>query len=98
MRSPITAVFVLLAPLAVGACSSGKATEAECQQFSDHFVTLMGKTSNAAESNRTAQLAKDMAKDLKDKCLAEGTTSQVQCALAAPTMEALQRCGDEAQK
>lgn len=94
MRSPITAVFVLLAPLAVGACSSGKATEAECQQFADHFVALMSKGSNAAESDHTTQVAKEMARDFQDLCLSEGTSAQVQCALAATTMEALQGCRD----
>ena len=97
MRSPIIAVFALIAPL-LGACTSGKATEAECQQFSDHFVALMGRSSNAAESDRTTQLAKDMAKDLFDKCAAEGTSAQVRCALAADSMEALQRCGDDGKK
>ncbi len=97
MRTPIIAVFALIAPL-LGACSSGKATEAECQQFSDHFVALMSRASNAAESDRTAQLAKDMAKELFGKCVAEGTATQVRCALAADSIEALRRCGDDVKK
>lgn len=94
MRSPIFAVIALTASL-LGACTSGKATEAECQQFSDHFVALMSRGSNSAEADRTAQLAREMGKELRDKCLAEGTSAEVRCALAADSMEALQRCGDD---
>lgn len=80
--------------LLFGACSNGKATEAECAQFSAHFEALMSGGGGAAEAGKTAQLAKDMAAELKTRCLAEGTSAEVRCALAADSMEALQRCSD----
>ncbi|MBZ5714598.1 hypothetical protein [Nannocystis pusilla] len=80
--------------LLFGACSNGKATEAECTRFAAHFEALMTGGVNAAEVGKTTQLAKDMAKDLQARCLSEGTSAEVRCALAAESMEALQRCGD----
>lgn len=87
---PACAAFVLL----FGACSNGKATETECAEFAAHFEKLMSGGAGAAEADKTTQLAKDMAKDLQARCLSEGTSAEVRCALAAESMEALQRCGD----
>lgn len=80
--------------LLLGACSDGKATEAECAQFSAHFEALMAGGHGSPEAGKTAQLARDMAKDLHDRCLVEGTSAEVRCALAADSMAALQRCSD----
>ncbi|PCC72566.1 small lipoprotein, LB_250 family [Nannocystis exedens] len=80
--------------LLLGACSNGKATEAECAQFAAHFERLMAGGASPAEVDKTTRLAKDMAKDLQATCLSEGTAAEVRCALAADSMEALQRCGD----
>ena len=80
--------------LFLGACSSGKATEAECAEFSAHFEALMAGEGGSPEAGKTAQLARNMAKDLGDRCLAEGTSAEVRCALAAESMAALQRCSE----
>lgn len=87
-------LFVFATALSLGACTSGKATEAECNQFRDHFVALMTQGIGAAEAEKTAQLARDMSKELYDRCLAEGTSAQIACAAAATTMEEWRRCGD----
>lgn len=88
--SAVCASLVLL----LGACSNGKATPAECAQFSAHFEALMTGGVSAAEAGKISQLAKDMGRDLEARCLAEGTSAEVRCALAAESMEALQRCSD----
>lgn len=80
--------------LSLGACSSGKATEAECARFAAHFEELMAGGANSAEAGKTARLARDMARELENRCRAEGTASEVKCALAAASMEALQACSE----
>jgi hypothetical protein len=75
----------------LSACSNGKATEAECAQFAAHFEKLM-TGSDGNEAGKTAQLARDMGRELETRCRAEGTSAEVRCALAAGSMEALQGC------
>ena len=87
-------LFVFATALSVGACTSGKATEAECNQVRDHFVALMTQGVPPAEADKTAQLARDMSKELHARCLAEGTSQQIACATAASDMETLRACGD----
>ncbi|MDC0717166.1 hypothetical protein [Nannocystis bainbridge] len=86
---PACASLVLL----FGACSNGKATEAECAEFAAHFEALMAGGPTSVEVAKTTQLAKNMAQELHARCLSEGTAAEVRCALAAESMEALQRCG-----
>jgi small lipoprotein (TIGR04454 family) len=92
-HAPITVVCASLL-LLLGACSDGKATEAECGQFSAHFESLMAGGRGSPEAGKTAKLAKDMARELHDRCLSEGTSAEVRCALAAESMPALQSCSD----
>lgn len=76
------------------ACTSGKATEAECKQLSAHFVEVMSRDGSAAEAAKTKKLAENMASGIYDQCVAEGTSAEIACALQATTMEGLQRCAD----
>lgn len=94
MRHAILTAACASLVLFLGACTSGKASEAECAQFAAHFEALMTGSASGAEAGKTAQLAKDMARELQDRCRDEGTSAEVRCALAADSMEALQRCGD----
>ncbi|HEY8376113.1 MAG TPA: hypothetical protein VIK91_06475 [Nannocystis sp.] len=95
MRHAILPAVCATLALLFGACSSGKATEAECAQFAAHFEKLMTGSVSAAEAGKTAQLARDMARELEKKCREEGTSAEVRCALAAETMEAWQACADD---
>lgn len=94
MRPAILPAVCASLALLLGACSNGKATEAECTQFAAHFEKLMTGSVGAAEAGKTAQLARDMARTLEDQCRTQGTSSEVRCALAAETMEAWQACAD----
>jgi small lipoprotein (TIGR04454 family) len=87
-------LFVFATALSVGACTSGKATEAECNQFREHFIALMTQGVPPAEADKTAELARNMSKELHANCLAEGTSAQIACAAAANDMEEWRRCGD----
>lgn len=77
------------------ACTSGKATEAECKTLRAHFVEVMSRDGSSAEAAKTKKLAEDMAPKVYEDCLREVTSSQIACALKETTMAGLQRCSDE---
>ncbi len=77
--------------LVIGACG-GKASAEDCKKFADHFGVLMtnGQEGQAAEITR--QVADGMKEELIKDCNERGTKADIDCALAAKTMEDLEKC------
>lgn len=76
--------------------SSGCVARAEpeqCEAMVEHIIEL----SRAAHQGRAAEIAVEAASERRqavlDRCLADGTVAEVECVLAAESLEAIQRCG-----
>ncbi len=72
---------------------SNKPSESDCKKFADHFSNLMTKDQEGPAADITRQVADGMKPDLIKECVEKGTGAEIKCALAANTMEALERCG-----
>lgn len=70
----------------------GRAEPGQCEAMADHVVEL----SRAAHSGRAAEIANAVASErraaLVERCVAEGTVAEVECVLAAKSLEAIQAC------
>ena len=84
----------LVTSFALGACG-GKPSEADCTKFADRVVELASKTLEPA----AAEVAKGMLNDTKPEmikeCIERGTKAEIDCALAAESMEALDKCSGD---
>lgn len=69
-----------------------RAESAQCEAMVEHIVEL----SRAAHKGRAAELAGEVASERRqavlDRCLADGTVGEVECVLAADSLEAIQQC------
>ncbi len=88
----LAAVSLAAVSLAVAGCS-GKPTEAECERFADHFIELMTKDQDGPAAEIARTIAVGMRDDNKRLCLETGTKADIECGLAAQSLEALQTCG-----
>ncbi len=82
----------LLGSFAVGC--GGKPTQEQCQEFADKFVALMlaGDAGGAGQADEAAQAVADELKaELVDDCVKEGTKKEVDCVLAASSMEDVEK-------
>jgi hypothetical protein len=66
----------------------GKPTKDECDLFADKFVTLMLAGEGAGGADETAKtLGAEVKAGLVDDCVKEGTKKEIDCVLAASTIE-----------
>ncbi len=72
---------------------TGKATPAECAAFADHFARLMTVGQEGEAARISAEVGAQMKPDLIANCTRQGTRAEIACALAAQSMEALEKCG-----
>jgi len=73
--------------------SGGKPSEDDCSRFARHFADLMTKGQEGPAAEITRQVADGMKGDLVKECVEKGTASEIACALAADSMEELEKCG-----
>lgn len=89
-RSKASALWWPTFAIALGCVS--RAEPAQCEAMVDHIVEL----SRAAHEGRAAEIAEEVASERRDavlnRCLADGTVTEVECVLAAESLEAVQRC------
>lgn len=74
-----------LSSFAVGC--GGKPTKDECEKFADKFVDLMFAGEDAGDSEAAKALGADVKTELVDDCVKEGSKKEVDCVLAASSME-----------
>jgi hypothetical protein len=71
---------------------TGKAGPERCEAMVVHLIELH----RAAHQGRAAEIVVEVASErraaLLERCLADGTVAEVECVLAAPNLEAVQRC------
>ena len=78
--------------LAVALGCVSRAQPEQCEAMVEHIVVL----SRAAHEGRAADIAGEVASERRqavlDRCLTDGTVTEVECVLAAETLEAIQKC------
>ena len=84
-------IGLVVALLPVLACSR-KPTEAECEAFTDHLVELL--VDAGENEKRVRKLGNKHADAMIEACVRGGTIEEVECSLAAESLEALARCKD----
>jgi hypothetical protein len=77
-RHPV-ALLALVGVLAVTGCSK-KPSEAQCEEFADHFVKLLEESRGKPDA-RIRKLAHNQRQDLVDACVSEGSVKEVECVL-----------------
>jgi hypothetical protein len=69
-----------------------RAQPEQCEAMVEHIVEL----SRAAHEGRAAEIAEEVASERREavlqRCLADGTVTEVECVLSAESLEAIQRC------
>lgn len=75
--------FAVLGLLSTTGCS--KPTEEQCEQFADHFVTLL-EESRENPSSKIQKLANNQRDKLIDGCVQDGSVEEVECVLAQSSM------------
>ncbi len=70
--------------LTLSACAK-KPSEAQCEEFADHFVKLLEESRDKPDA-RIRKLARDQRQDLVDTCVQDGTAQEVECVLAQPSI------------
>jgi hypothetical protein len=69
-----------------------RAQPEQCEQMVEHVIAL----SRAAHEGRAAEIAEEVASERRqvvlDRCLSDGTVAEVECVLAAESLEAIQKC------
>lgn len=65
----------------------GKPTKDDCEKFADHFVKLMLDGMGDASGESANPLGEEVKTELVDSCVKEGTKKEVDCVLAASSME-----------
>lgn len=73
--------------------ASIRPSEGDCKKFSDHFASLMVRGQEGPAAEITKQVADGMKGDLIKECVEKGTAAEIACALAADSMEAVEKCG-----
>lgn len=68
----------------MSACSK-KPTEAQCDEFADHFVKLLEESREKPDS-RIRKLAQSMRQDVVHSCVKDGSAEEIECVLAQPSI------------
>ncbi len=93
MRKTTLLAASLLA-LGLTACKGGSLSKDECTKMMDHMTDVA--VSGQGLSGDLAKTAKDMAKaqmgSMIDECVKEGTRSDYDCAMAANTVDEMEKC------
>lgn len=91
-----SAVVAILAGLFVVGCA--KASKEDCEKFAEHTIDLGLKESGAELPEELMKAAKDEAMKEKGSIVAECegkiAKSEIDCALAAKSMDELTKCGN----
>lgn len=81
-----------LVALALSCGCVARADPGQCEAMVEHIVAL----SRAAHEGRAAEIAEQVASERRqavlDRCLEDGTVAEVECVLAAESLEAIRRC------
>lgn len=77
--------IAFLSSFAVGC--GGKPTKEECEKFADKFVELMFAGEDGSTDETAKALGAEVKTELVDDCVKEGTKREVDCVLAASSME-----------
>ena len=73
--------------------ASIRPSASDCKKFSAHFTSLMVRGQEGPAAEITKQVADGMKGDLIKECVEKGTAAEIACALAADSMEVLEKCG-----
>lgn len=69
-----------------------RASPAQCEVMVEHIIEL----SRAGHEGRAAEIAVEVTSERRqavfDRCVADGTVAEVECVLAAESLEAIHRC------
>ncbi len=65
----------------------------ECIKFADHFADLMSLGQEGPAAEITRDVAGKMKPDLLKDCMERGARSEIDCALAAKSMDEVEKCG-----
>lgn len=68
-------------------------TQADCNAFADKVVDLTAKSQDGAAAELARGMLEAMKPEMAKECLEKGTRAEIECALRATTMDALERCG-----
>ena len=95
MRKTTLLAAALLA-LGLTACSGKSLSKDECTKLIDHMTDVAVKGQAGDLSADMQKAAKDMAKaqmgSMIDECVKEGTRSDYDCAMAANTVDEMEKC------
>ena len=69
-------------------------SEEECKKFVDNFVRLMSEGQEGPAAEITKQVAEGLRPGLFKDCTERGVRAEIVCAIAAKSMDALQKCDD----
>ncbi|HTJ40437.1 MAG TPA: hypothetical protein VL463_00015 [Kofleriaceae bacterium] len=86
----------MLLALGLSACSGKSLSKDECEKLIDHMTDVAVKGQGAGLSEDMLKSAKEMAKSqmkgMIDECVKEGTRSEYDCAMAANTVDEMEKC------
>ena len=80
------------AALTLGACG-GKPSEDDCKKFADKVVELTAKSQDGAAAELAKSMLEAMKPEMIKECQEKSTKAEIDCALKADSMEALEKCG-----
>ena len=87
MRGKALALPALaLALVGLTACPE-KPSEAECEEFAEHFLKLV--LESKAKDVATDSMSEDEKDKLVESCVKEGTKKEVECAMSSESMDDL---------
>jgi hypothetical protein len=66
---------------------AGKPSPEECEKFATHFVGLMLAGEGESTEDAAKALGDEVKKELVESCVKEGTKKEVDCVLAATSMD-----------
>ncbi|PRQ08022.1 hypothetical protein [Enhygromyxa salina] len=79
---------LLGASVLLTACAK-KPSEAQCDEFADHFVKLLEESRDKPDS-RIKKLANDQRDKVVEACVSEGSVAEVECVLAQTSIAAVE--------
>jgi hypothetical protein len=92
-KTTLLAISVLLG---LAACKGSSLSKDECSKLIDHMTDVAVKGQAGDLSADMQKAAKDMAKaqmgSMVDDCVKDGTRGEYDCAMAANTVEEMEKC------
>ena len=82
---PLTFALGLVAATALSGCSGKKPTEAQCQDFTDHYIELLKL--GDAKGKKVEKVPLKQRDRILELCTIEGTEAEVLCALQQATFD-----------